>query len=42
MTTVVVQDLRSNTMQMFCTENRESIGNIRLSESIVAVVTLRG
>jgi hypothetical protein len=42
MTTVVVQDLRSHAMQMFCTENRERIGHIRLSELIVAVVTLRG
>ncbi|GFG17633.1 hypothetical protein CNMCM6936_008217 [Aspergillus lentulus] len=42
MTTVVVQDLRSHAMQMFCTENRERIGHIRLSELVVAVVTLRG
>jgi hypothetical protein len=42
MTTVVVQDMCSHAMQMFCTENRERIGHIRLSDMIVAAVTLRG
>ncbi|PLB36989.1 F-box domain protein [Aspergillus candidus] len=39
---VDVYSLRSDTFHSFCTENREAFVNLRLSESFVAAITIRG
>ncbi|KAE8133753.1 F-box domain protein [Aspergillus pseudotamarii] len=39
---VYVHNLHSNTMQSFCTDNRDPFTALRISESIVAAITLHG
>ena len=39
---VDVYSLRSNTARSFCTENREAFVNLRLSETFIAAITIRG
>ncbi|EIT77725.1 hypothetical protein AFCA_011998 [Aspergillus flavus] len=39
---VYVHNLHSNTTQSFCTENRDTFTALRISESIVAAITLHG
>ncbi|KAL4812611.1 hypothetical protein BDW67DRAFT_169828 [Aspergillus spinulosporus] len=41
-TTIVVFDLCSRKTQRFCTENRERFERFRLSEDLVAAITVRG
>ncbi|KAL4888555.1 hypothetical protein BDV59DRAFT_211047 [Aspergillus ambiguus] len=41
-TSLVVLDLRSQGRRSFCTENRDSFVDVRLSESILAAITARG
>ncbi|KAF7591766.1 hypothetical protein BBP40_001146 [Aspergillus hancockii] len=40
--TIFVHDLHSRTTQSFCTENRDSFNMLRVSEFVVAAITLRG
>ncbi|KAL4746244.1 hypothetical protein BDW72DRAFT_210594 [Aspergillus terricola var. indicus] len=41
-TTIVVFELCSRKTQRFCTENRERLERFRLSENLVAAITIRG
>ncbi|PYH97474.1 F-box domain protein [Aspergillus ellipticus CBS 707.79] len=40
-THIAVHDLRKHTAQSFCTENRESFRDVRLSESMVVAISVR-